>query len=104
MWVTGQLLELGEPAFISQTVLVSVAFLLMARMSFCILFFLVKSLLKLADFTLKTRSYLSYFLGVSIKKVEKTMAPHSSTLAWKIPGMEEPGRLQSMGSLRVGHD
>ena len=34
---------------------------------------------------------------------EKAMAPHSSTLAWKIPGMEEPGRLQSMGSLRVGH-
>ena len=31
------------------------------------------------------------------------MAPHSSTLAWKIPWME-PGRLQSMGSLRVGHD
>ena len=30
--------------------------------------------------------------------------PHSSTLAWKIPWMEEPGRLQSMGSLRVGHD
>ena len=29
---------------------------------------------------------------------------HSSTLAWKIPGTEEPGRLQSMGSLRVGHD
>ena len=35
---------------------------------------------------------------------EKEMAPHSSTLAWKIPWMEEPGRLQSMGSLRVGHD
>ena len=32
------------------------------------------------------------------------MAPHSSSLAWKIPWMEEPGRLQSMGSLRVGHD
>ena len=32
------------------------------------------------------------------------MAPHSSTLAWKIPWMEEPGRLHSMGSLRVGHD
>ena len=32
------------------------------------------------------------------------MAPHSSTLAWKIPWMEEPGRLQSMGSLRVGYD
>ena len=36
--------------------------------------------------------------------LEKEMAPHSSTLAWKIPWMEEPGRLQSMGSLRVGHD
>ena len=32
------------------------------------------------------------------------MARHSSTLAWKIPPMEEPGRLQSMGSWRVGHD
>ena len=32
------------------------------------------------------------------------MAPHSSTLAWKIPWMEEPGRLQSMGLLRVGHN
>ena len=32
------------------------------------------------------------------------MAPHSSTLAWKIPWTEEPGRLWSMGSLRVGHD
>ena len=36
--------------------------------------------------------------------LEKAMAPHSSTLAWKIPWMEEPGKLQSMGSLRVGHD
>ena len=35
---------------------------------------------------------------------EKAMAPHSSTLAWKIPWMEEPGGLQSMGSQRVGHD
>ena len=34
---------------------------------------------------------------------EKAMAPHSSTLAWQIPWMEEPGRLQSMVSLRVGH-
>ena len=36
--------------------------------------------------------------------LEKEMAPHSSTLAWKIPWMEEPGRLQFMGSLNVGHD
>ena len=35
---------------------------------------------------------------------EKTMAPHSSTLAWQVPWTEEPGRLQSMGSLGVGHD
>ena len=35
---------------------------------------------------------------------EKVMAPHSSTLAWKTPWTEEPGRLQSMGSLRVGHN
>ena len=35
---------------------------------------------------------------------EKAMAPHSSTLAWKIPWMEELSGLQSMGSLRVGHD
>ena len=36
--------------------------------------------------------------------LEKAMATHSSTLAWKIPQAEEPGRLQSMGLLRVGHD
>ena len=36
--------------------------------------------------------------------LEKAMAPHSSTLVWKIPWMEEPRGLQSMGSLRVGHD
>ena len=36
--------------------------------------------------------------------LEKAMAPHSSTLAWKIPWTEAPGRLQSMGSLRVRHD
>ena len=37
-------------------------------------------------------------------QLKKAMAPHSSTLAWKIPWMEEPGRLQSMGSQRVKHD
>ena len=36
--------------------------------------------------------------------LEKEMAPHSSILAWRIPWMEEPGRLQSTGSQRVGHD
>ena len=36
--------------------------------------------------------------------LEKEMATHSSTLAWRIPWMEEPGRLQSMGLQRVGHN
>ena len=36
--------------------------------------------------------------------LEKEMAIHSGTIAWKIPWTEEPGRLQSMGSQRVGHD
>ena len=42
--------------------------------------------------------------GVLERPLEKAMAPPSSTLAWKIPWMEEPGGLQSMGSLRVRHD
>ena len=45
-----------------------------------------------------------HFWGLIVSELEKAMAPHSSTLAWKIPWMEEPSRLQSMGSLRVGHD
>ena len=60
--------------------------------------------------------HMGFFLCMSVSKyspVVRTlvildydvlMAPHSSTLAWKIPWTEEPGRLQSMGSLRVGHD
>ena len=44
-----------------------------------------------------------YFCCCSVAP-EKAMATHSSTLAWKIPWMEEPDRLQSMGSLRVRHD
>ena len=36
-------------------------------------------------------------------RTEKAMAPHSSTLAWKIPWVDEPGRWQSMGSLKIGH-
>ena len=46
----------------------------------------------------------SYFLmGTEFHLVEKAMATHSSTLAWKTPWTEEPGRLQFMGSHRVGH-
>ena len=42
-------------------------------------------------------------MGLYMDILEKAMAPNSSALAWKIPWIEEPGRLQSMGSLRVGH-
>ena len=42
--------------------------------------------------------------GTITSESEKVMAPDSSPLAWKIPWMEEPGGLQSMGSLRVGHN
>ena len=53
--------------------------------------------------TMKTpnKGVICSFVG---QKSEKAMAPHSSTLVWEIPWMEEPGGLQSMGSLRVGHD
>ena len=50
----------------------------------------------------KVMSLLFYMLSRLV--MEEAMAPHSSTLAWKIPWMEEPGRLQSMGSLRVRHN
>ena len=53
-----------------------------------------------ADYTVEVRNR---FKGLALI-VEKAMAPHSSTLAWKLPWMEEPGRLQSIGSQRVGHD
>ena len=45
--------------------------------------------------------FLCFFIAGSL---EKAMAPHCSTLAWKVPWMEEPGGLQSMGSRRVRHD
>ena len=51
---------------------------------------------------MKIKTTMRY--DITSTRAEKAMAPHSSTLAWKIPWMEEPGRLQSMGSLRVGHD
>ena len=65
----------------------------------------------LYDLLTKTNrlSYISsakigLFSVICACEAEKAMAPHSSNFAWKIPWVEEPGRLQSMGSLRVGHD
>ena len=57
----------------------------------------LNSVLKRRDITLLTNVHI-------VKAMEKAMAPHSSTLAWKIPWTEEPGRLQSMGSVGVGHN
>ena len=58
---------------------------------------------KLQRYIIQYREYSQYFI-ITKWNSEKAMAPHSSILAWKIPWMEEPGRLQSMGSQRVGHD
>ena len=52
----------------------------------------------------KASDYNAGDLGSIPGLLEKEMAIHSNTLAWKIPWTEEPGRLQSMGSQRVGHD
>ena len=57
----------------------------------------LESIFKSRDITLPTKVHL-------VKAMEKAMAPHFSTLAWKIPWMEEPGGLQSVASLRVGYD
>ena len=50
------------------------------------------------------RTVVAYLLVSPLDWLEKEMAIHSTTVAWKIPRTEEPGRLQSMGSQRVGHD
>ena len=51
-----------------------------------------------------TKLFSDFNVQLELRITEKAMVPHSSTLAWKIPWKEEPGRLQSMGSLRVGHN
>ena len=53
---------------------------------------------------INSRRFLKLISIELVMDTEKAMAPHSSTPAWKIPWMEEPGRLQSMGSLSVGHN
>ena len=45
-----------------------------------------------------------FYFWLEVEVLEKEMAPHSSVLAWRIPGTGEPGGLPSMGSHRVGHD
>ena len=56
------------------------------------------------NFYLSCVTFIDQFWEELTSLTEKAVAPHSSTLAWKIPWTEKPGRLQSMGSLRVRHD
>ena len=74
---------------------------------------MISAILKVCNFTLICNPLVMYnmehlficlFAISYLIRLEKAMAPHSSTLAWKIPWMEEPGRLQTVGSRRVGHD
>ena len=59
----------------------------------------------LMDYGLTSRSLIHFeFIFVYSVRMEKAMAPHSSTLAWRIPGTGEPDGPPSMGSHRVGHD
>ena len=50
------------------------------------------------------KNAIGNLIGIALNLSEKAMAPHSSTLPWKIPWVEEPGGLQSIGLLRDGHD
>ena len=75
----------------------------------CFFFFLLKpfiqQLFKLQNSQVaQTVKNLPAIQETQVRSPEKAMAPHSSTLAWKIPWTEEPGGLQSMGLQRVGHD
>ena len=68
------------------------------------------SLTSIHDYWKSTRqTFVGNVMSLLLNKMsrlvmDKAMVPHSSTIAWKIPWTEEPGRLQSMGSRRVGHD
>ena len=64
------------------------------------------SIIKSRDITLPTKVHLvkAMVFPVVMYGTEKAMGTHSSTLAWKIPWMEEPGGLPSLRSHRVGHD
>ena len=80
----------------------------------CIVHGVAKSQTQLSNFHFHTKYifelYIHIYIYIYLNYIyiyiytEKAMAPHSSTLAWKIPWVEEPGRLQSMGSQRVGHN
>ena len=89
-WIVGYIVHMSEPRF-SRTRLSDQHFIL-----FWFTF---------ADFLFLSRQFTDGYIYIYIYiYMEKAMAPQSSILAWKIPWMEEPGGLQSMGLLRVGQD
>ena len=59
---------------------------------------------KCSNFSTSLPIFVINIIAILVGMTKKAMAPHSSTLAWKIPWTEEPGRLKSMGLLRVGHN
>ena len=63
-----------------------------------------RSLLGCSPWGRKESGLLDFAFTFHFHALEKAMATHSSVLAWRIPGMGEPGRLPSMGLHRVGHD
>ena len=82
-------------------------FLLQGKRSqilFCYSMVFDKPVLSLISISQTYKTFNNPSTQTELIRLEKAMAPHSSTLAWKIPWTEEPGGLQSMGSLGVGHD
>ena len=79
-------------------------FIYVCFLSLCPLCLLSSPLLPLSLCLPLSPSLLQIFIKHLVCFTKKAMAPYSSTLAWKIPWMEEPGWLQSMRSLRVRHD
>ena len=69
-----------------------------------VLLFLLHHLCQLVFMSVQRQMLNGRKEGASMSGLEKEMATHSSTLAWEIPWTEDPGRLQSMGSLRVGYN
>ena len=72
----------------------------------CIVHRITKNWTRWSDFhfSFKCTTKCIIYIYMICVYMEKAMATHSSTLAWKIPWVEHPGRLQSMGLLRVGYD
>ena len=90
--------SIGEKRIITQNILKSVFIIVLKPKQDFYFWSILKEIspgISLEGMMLKLK--LQYFK-------EKAMAPHSSTLAWRIPGVAEPGGLPSMGSHRVGHD